>query len=89
MPFLVMPAIDIFVGKVLSVLLSLMLTFGVVSVEKRGADATPADPDAPYLFDSCEEYRDYIIPLNMTKRRINGSRRMRRASKRSRRTASR
>ena len=59
MSFFLLPLYDKLFGKILSVIVSLMLTFGVLRVETRGDAGSPADPSAPYLFDSAEEYFAY------------------------------
>lgn len=45
--------------KILSVLLSLAVSAGMITYETRGTDDPPADPSIPYVFETEDEYDDY------------------------------
>lgn len=55
----VITLINGFLSKFLSVLMSVLLSFGVLSVEKRGDNDEPADPSKPYVFETEDEYFNY------------------------------
>ena len=59
MPF---PFTAIMVGlfeKILAVLMSLAVSMGMITYETRSPDDPPADPSAPYVFETYDEYVDY------------------------------